>query len=528
MGEIAPTASDLVINEGAKLVRDAPVTIDTRPELWSYACLLNLQGRSDVGREVVNGLDILVVHGAVSVCTVTPDDKIIFECDPLTPLPLKELHHVRILQRMLTGADRIVIRNRSDKGSSQFEIHGWQKVSAPATREAASDLVIIEGARLIGDAPVTIDSRPELWSYACLLNLQGRSDVGGEVVNGFDLLVVHGAVSVCTATSDDRIIFECDPLPPLPLKQLYYVRLMEHMLTGADRIVIRNRSDKGSSRFEIHGWQKVSAPAAGDAMEARLARELALSGAMGFRSLRPLSGISGARQPAPVKEIHGLARALGSALDRRFPDINYLRAARFIRDDLSNRFPGSHCLIVLPFDPSDAADEAASWLTADTIAREMLAGSSAGDAIRGSVATEPHIDFILVLDKALATAILLSERDLRSLSRVTRNGIALTAAVSEQLIGGICWSDETGELILSAESVRSLLHRVGFYDVAIATHAGNGKIDLEAAEVSRAHSGGYTHLLERSKFVESERRSLPMASPLILGTHCPIVASVEL
>ena len=105
---------------------------------------------------------------------------------------------------------------------------------------------------------------------------------------------------------------------------------------------------------------------------------------------------------------------------------------------------------MLPFDPSDAADEAARWLTADTVAREMLAGRSAGDAVRASVPTE-RIDFILLLDKALATAILLSERDLRSLSRVTRNGIALTAAVSEQLIGGICWSDETGELILSAE-----------------------------------------------------------------------------
>jgi hypothetical protein len=87
MSKIAPTASDLVIKEGAKLVRDAPVTIDTNPELWSYACLLNFQGGSDVGREVVNGLDLLVTQGAVSVCTVTPDDKIIFECDPLAPLP---------------------------------------------------------------------------------------------------------------------------------------------------------------------------------------------------------------------------------------------------------------------------------------------------------------------------------------------------------------------------------------------------------------------------------------------------------
>jgi hypothetical protein len=422
-----------------------------------------------------------------------------------------------------------VIRNRSDKGSSRFEIHGWQKALVPAMSDAASYLVINEGAKLVRDAPVTIDTKPELWSYACSLNLQVGSHATREIVNGFDLCVVHGAVSVCTVTPDDRIIFQCDPLPPLPLRQLYYVRLMEHMLTGADRIVIRNRSDKGLSRFEIHdGWQKASAPAAGDAIEARLAAELALSGAMGFRNLRPLAAASGARQPAPVNETHGLARALGSALDRRFPDINYLRAARFIRDDLSKRFPGSQCLIVLPFDTSDAADKAARWLTGDTIAREMLAGSSAGDAIRGSVAIEPNIDLILVLDKALAAAILLSERDLRSLSRVTRNGIALTAAVSEQLIGGICWTDETGELILSAESVRTLLHRVGFYDVAIATHAGNGKIDLETAKVSRAHSGGYTHLLERSKFVESERRSLPMASPLILGTHPPIVASVEL
>ena len=341
-------ASDLVINEGAQFVTDAPLTIDTRPELWSYACFLKLQAGSEVEREVVNGLDLLVVHGAISVCTVTPDDKIIFESDPLTPLPLKEVHHVRILQRMLIGADRIVVRNRLDKGSSRFEIHGWQKVSAPATREAASDLVINEGAKLIGDAPITIDSRPELWSYACLLDLQGRSDVEG-VVNGFDLLVVHGAVSVCTATSDDRIIFECDPLPPLPLKQLYYVRLMENLLTGADRIVIRNRSDKGSSRFEIHGWQKVSMPVASAAMEAHLAAGVAVSAAMGFRGLRPLPGISGARHPAPINEIHGLARALGSALDRRFPDINYLRAARFIRDDLSNRFPGvalPHCASV--------------------------------------------------------------------------------------------------------------------------------------------------------------------------------------
>src|SRR5271168_3678542 len=124
MSEIAPTASDLVINEGAKLVRDAPLTIDTRPELWSYACLLNLQGGSEVGCEVINGLDLLVVHGAISVCTVTPDERIIFECDPLPPLPLKQFHHVRLLQHMLTGADRIVIRNRSNKGSSRFEIHG--------------------------------------------------------------------------------------------------------------------------------------------------------------------------------------------------------------------------------------------------------------------------------------------------------------------------------------------------------------------------------------------------------------------
>jgi hypothetical protein len=389
-----------------------------------------------------------------------------------------------------------------------------------------SNLVINEGAELVSDAPLTIDTRPELWSYACLLSLQAGSEVEREVVNGLDLLVVHGAVSVCTVTPDDRIIFECDPLSPLPLKQPYHVRMLPHMLNGAARIVIRNRSDKGSSRFEIRGWQKVSAPLS-DRMENSLTMEFAVSGAMGFRGLRPLSG-SGARQPALVNDIYGLARALGSALDRRFPDINNLRAARFIRDDLSNRFPGSRCLIVLPFDPSDAADKAARWLTADTIAREMLAGSSAGDAIRACVATEPQIDFILLLDKALAMAVLLSERDLRSLSRVTRNGIALTAAVSQQLVGGSCWFDETGELILAAESVRGLLHRVGFYDVAIATHAGNGKIDVEAAEVSRAHSGGYTHLIERSKSVESERRSLPMASPLILGTHRPIIASVEL
>src|SRR4029077_18895813 len=88
-------ASDLVINEGAHFVTDAPLTIDTRPELWSYACLLKLQAGSEVEREVVNGLDLLVVHGAISVCTVTPDDKIIFESDPLTPLPLNEVHHVR-------------------------------------------------------------------------------------------------------------------------------------------------------------------------------------------------------------------------------------------------------------------------------------------------------------------------------------------------------------------------------------------------------------------------------------------------
>ena len=388
-----------------------------------------------------------------------------------------------------------------------------------------SNLVINEGAELVSDAPLTIDTRPELWSYACLLSLQAGSEVEREVVNGLDLLVVHGAVSVCTVTPDDRIIFECDPLSPLPLNQLYHVRMLPHMLNGAARIVIRNRSDKGSSRFEIRGWQKVSA-ALSDRMENSLTMEFAVSGAMGFRGLRPLSG-SGARQPALVNDIYGLARALGSALDRQFPDINNLRAARFIRDDLSNRFPGSRCLIVLPFDPSDAADDAAHWLTADTITREMLTGRSAGDAIRASAAPE-HIDFILLLDKALAMAVLLSERDLRSLSRVTRNGIALTAAVSQQLVGGSCWFDEKGELILAAESVRGLLHRVGFYDVAIATHAGNGKIDVEAAEVSRAHSGGYTHLIERSKSVESERRSLPMASPLILGTHRPIIASVEL
>jgi hypothetical protein len=99
--------------------------------------------------------------------------------------------------------------------------------------------------------------------------------------------------------------------------------------------------------------------------------------------------------------------------------------------------------------------------------------------------------------------------------------------VSDQLVGSNCWLDGTSELTFSGDSVRSLLHGVGFYDVAIVTNAGQGSIDLEAAAISRAHLGGYADLVERGQGV-NERNSLPMASPLILATHGPMIACVEL
>jgi hypothetical protein len=390
-----------------------------------------------------------------------------------------------------------------------------------------------DSARVINSDPLTIETATQKWFYACWLDMPRNSIVAGaSAADSFDLLVHDGAVSVSVQRGDESIIFESSPLEASPAP--YPVHVPPHLLASSSRIMIRNVSEQGASRFQVWNLHRAAPVPTADVAERRLAAELAVSRVTGLRWL-PLPEDVGKSLglPDPTERI-ALVRALAAALDRDFPDVARLRGARFVRDAVGARYPGGHIMLVLPFDAGAGADEAGLWLACDGIARAMLRGQSAGDALREALVARspadrsvPEVSVICILAEALTTAVLLSPRDLHSLSRLAHIGVVLSASVDDLMVGTVCRFDDRGRPQLAGEHVRRALHRAGFFDVGLVTRAGNGTLDLDSAAVSRAHLDGFAHLSPPQEEAAADA-TVPLPAPLILATHGPGVARVDI
>ena len=225
-----------------------------------------------------------------------------------------------------------------------------------------------------------------------------------------------------------------------------------------------------------------------------------------------------------------LTHAIATALDQEFLVTSEMRRAHSICEWIARRFDTFRIAVILPFAVGDAGKPPTIWLLGSAISRGLLDGSSMGDIIDLQLrdkASDP-IDFLVCLDVNLSIAMLLSQRDLRSVSRQVRRGVLISADIDERLVGATLLMSDQGDLRIGTESARAALHDCGFYDAAAVTRSHEGSFDLGGMRVSRRDSARYSWVETHEKTRRAHPNSLPLAAPVLLATHAPLVAGIDL
>ena len=339
-------------------------------------------------------------------------------------------------------------------------------------------------------------------------------------------MVQHGGITVQVRRHDGSQSYESGVLPATP--DGYTLRLPDYIMKDARRIVIQNGLHERRSRFQILGWhnsspgRKPSEP--GSLLEFMAGTGIGLRGLPGAGSTRRTGLTFGDFERA------ALTQAIAAALDQEFPVTSEVRRAYSICEWMTRRFATSRIAVILPFAISDAGKPPTIWLLGSAIARGLLDGSSMGDIVGVQLRDEASdpIDFLVCLDINLSVAMLLSQRDLRSVSRLVRRGVLISADLDERLIGSALTVSDQGVLRIGTESARTLLHECGFYDAAAVTRSHEGSFDLDGMRVSRRDSARYSWVETPEKTRQAHPNSLPLAAPVLLATHAPLVASIDL
>jgi hypothetical protein len=380
-------------------------------------------------------------------------------------------------------------------------------------------------ATLLSSDPVRIETASGWGAYGGTMVLPPDYAPGKPRIDGVDFVVERGSVLVQVQRADGSRVYGSRSLGGSP--RGYAARFPAAALRDAKRILIRNGERHGTAVFRIERWH--------DAAETRGVYdppdgfETAATGLWGrgvpelARNLRP-----GRIFADPEKA--ALGRALAASLEGQFPDPSAVRIGWSVCEWLRRRFDTSHICVILPFALGAAPARGAYWLPGSEVARDMQAGAGLGDAVAARLGAEAAgLDFLVNLDAALGLAMLLSRRDLRSLSKVVRKGLVVKAAMDDRLIGASVAIGERDEILLGTESARALLHECGFFDVAAVAGSRSGDLDLHGALVTRDDAAGYYALSAVGDATgELHQASLPLRHPLLVATHGPLVDGIDL
>ena len=385
---------------------------------------------------------------------------------------------------------------------------------------------IAPDAEIVGTTPLTIEIPEGLRARGCTIGFPDDDKAATDVVDGFDVVVQQGGITVQVRRHDGSQAYRSSVLPETP--DSYMVRLPEHIMKDARRIVIQNGLHESRSRFQILGWHHCARsgkpPVPSSRLEEAAGTGIGLRGFSVGGSTRRASGTLGDFERAIM------TYAIATALDQEFPVTSEMRRVYSICEWIARRFDTSRIAVILPFAVGDAGKPPTMWLLGSTIARGLLDGSSMGDIIDLQLrdrASGP-IDFLVSLDVNLSIAMLLSQRDLRSVSRQVRQGILISVGLDERLIGATLLMSDQGDPRIGTESARAALHECGFYDAAAITRIHEGSFDLDAIRVSRRDSARYSWVETSEKTRRAHPNSLSLAGPLLVATHAPLVASIDL
>jgi len=381
-------------------------------------------------------------------------------------------------------------------------------------------------AEMVDATPLTIEIPEGLHARGCTIGLSDADKAAADLVDGFDVVVQHGGITVQVRRHDGSQAYGSSVLRESP--DGYRVRLAQHNMKDARRIVIQNGLHEGRSRFQILGWhhsgRSATTTPAGSQPDEVAGTSIGLRGVSAGRSTRRAGQTLGDFERAI------LTSAIANALDQGFPVTSEMRRAQSICEWVARRFDTPRIAVILPFAVGDAGKPRTIWLLGSTIARGMLDGSNMGDIIDRQLrdkASDP-VDFLACLDVNLSIAMLLSQRDLRSVSRQVRQGVLISADIDERLVGASVLMSARGDLRIGAESARAALHECGFYDAAAITRIHEGGFDLGGMGVSRRDGTRYSWVEAHEKTRRAHRNSLPLAAPMLLATHAPLVASIDL
>jgi len=368
---------------------------------------------------------------------------------------------------------------------------------------------------------------PRGWrARGCTIGLSDADKPVAGAVDGVDVVVQHGGIIVQVRRHDGSQSYESGVLPSTP--DGYTVRLSEWIMKDARRLVIQNGLHERRSRFQILGWHHSTTGRKPSEPGSRL--EVVAETGIGLRGLPGIGTTRRNSLPLGDFERATLAHAIAAALDQDFPVTSEVRRAYSLCEWIAFRFATSRIAVILPFAISDAGKPPTTWLLGSAIARGLLDGSSMGDVVGSQLRAEASdpIDFLACLDTNLSVAMLLSQRDLRSVSRLVRRGVVISANLDERLIGAALAVGDQGDLRIGTERARTLLHECGFYDVAAVTRSHEGSFDLGGMYVSRRDGTRYSWVKAPEKARQAHRNSLPLAAPMLLATHAPLVATIDL